>query len=539
MQLSIRSKFLLIVLGGAILPLGLVGAWLARSAERSGEALLHDRMQTAVQRVVHGIGVEWIRLRADLLHLTEDEVIQRSLEVGTVPNGEQLAALIPRYAESPSRIHGLVMERGEGGANAVVSSPDAPPGFADPLLRVELPFFDSRSGVRRGVLRAGVEIGALLPGGGAATAGIGSVLAVFDRSTGASLIPLPFDPALLSAERFVWAGDEWLTVRHRLNEPSLDLVLAAPLTPHIAPFERAARQGALALLLVAGLGLAVATLLTRRITGSLHRLADATDAVTRGELDRQVEEEGGREVARVAGAFNQMTANLRSTLDELSQRRGLAALGEFAAILAHEIRNPLTSVRIDLQRVQEKLPPDSPVQPTVVRTLRQIERLNGTVSGVLSLARSGQVVTAPVDLRIPLRAAIDAARPSFQQRGAHLAPLDAPEEVPVRGDPSALQQLFLNLLLNAAEALPEGGRAQIQVQTEGRRAVVAVQDDGPGIPHDVAQRLFEPFFTTRAEGTGLGLPVAQRIAVAHGGTLDIASDTQGGTSVRLEIPVLP
>jgi signal transduction histidine kinase len=565
---SLRTKFLLIVLCGAVLPLALVGVWLARSAERSGEELLHARMQGSLDRIVQELGAEWVRIRSELLDLAHDAGTRDPGHPGGEPwidsglrtdGGPDWRVIRTAGAESPVR-QVAFLDAGPGTTTAAwdrdapaagVSGPDRPP--ADPaaavasaapswpLLAVLLPVFEPRTGDRIGTLAAGVEIGALVRGRAAAIAGVsGSVLAAFDRSTGASLLPLPFDPAILAGDRFLWAGEQWVTLRRSLDEPGLDLVMAAPLTPYTAPFEHAARRGALALALVALFGFAVTVLLTRRVTGSLQRLAVASHAVAQGELDRRVEERGRDEVSRVARAFNQMTSSLQQTLHELAERQGLAALGEFAATLAHEIRNPLTSVRIDLQRVQEKLPAGLPARLPVDRSLQQIEQLNETVGGVLRLARSGSIAAEPLDLRAPVAAAVRTARSEFERRGVRLAELvEDPPAIPVRGDASALQQLFLNLLLNAAEAMSEGGRAAVELGTADGRAVVTVQDNGVGMPQDVLERALEPFFTTKAAGTGLGLAISQRIVLAHRGDLEIESRPQEGTRVRVSLPLDP
>ncbi|NIP90606.1 MAG: HAMP domain-containing protein, partial [Gammaproteobacteria bacterium] len=127
-----------------------------------------------------------------------------------------------------------------------------------------------------------------------------------------------------------------------LTEPALILVAAAPLSPLTAPFEAAARRGLLVLLIVAGMVMMIAVFLTARMTRSLGRLAAAAEAVSRGELDRRVEATGRDEIGQVAGAFNTMTESLRRTLRELADRQALAAVGEFAASLSHEVRNALT-----------------------------------------------------------------------------------------------------------------------------------------------------------------------------------------------------
>lgn len=171
----------------------------------------------------------------------------------------------------------------------------------------------------------------LLPGGAGWGGVSGSVLAVFDPTSGASLLPLSIDPALFARESFVWGDEPWLTVRHKLHEPPVDLVLAAPLAPFAEPFQQAARRNLYILGIVALAVVGLATLLTRRTTRALVRLASAAEAVSLGDLDRKVEEESGDEVGRVARAFNSMTESLRRTLRELSQRQALAAVGEFAA----------------------------------------------------------------------------------------------------------------------------------------------------------------------------------------------------------------
>jgi signal transduction histidine kinase len=547
-NLSLRTKFLLVVLCGALLPLGLIGLWLMRSVEQSGEELLRARMDASMQGLVQEVGTQWVRLRSELLDLAEDEQVQRALRAERAPDAGTLRVLQESHAAPGSPLR-LAAFRPLGGAESwTLTQPVRPrtvevarsgPASEQPTVGVTLPVVENRSGTPLGSLEAAVEIGALVPVERLRAVTFGSVLAVFDRASGTPVLPLPFEPSLLAMERFHWGGEEWLTLRRRLESPPLELVLAAPLTPYSQPFVQAARQGAIALLLVALLGFVVISLLTRRITGSLERLALAADAVSRGELEQRVEENGTGETARVAHAFNAMTAHLRQTLQELAQRQGLAALGEFAATLAHEIRNPLTTIRIDLQRVQEKLPKDSPTRGPVVRALRQIERLNGTVSNVLRLARSGQITAAPLDLRVPLEAALHVARPQFERYGVALdiEPGDLPH-LPVRGDPGALEQLFLNLLLNAQQAVEAGGRVSVSVRAEGAQAEVRIRDDGRGIAPDALARIFEPFYTTRADGTGLGLPIARRTAVAHGGRLELDSAPGAGTTARVRLPLL-
>jgi signal transduction histidine kinase len=258
--------------------------------------------------------------------------------------------------------------------------------------------------------------------------------------------------------------------------------------------------------------------------------------VAAGDLERRVNADGSDEIGRVAHAFNQMTESLKQTLHRLAQRESLAAVGELAASLAHEIRNPLSAVRVDLQRAEEQST-DSEARRLIDRTLRSIERLDATVTAALRVARSGKIERRVIDVRTPLAAAMESAQPEFAARGATLEPLpDGVSALPVHGDAAALEQLFLNLLLNAAQALEPGGRAGVAVARDDGAITVSVWDAGLGISAATRERLFEPFFSTKPDGTGLGLAVAQRIAVAHGGEVSVESRKAGGTTMRVRLP---
>jgi signal transduction histidine kinase len=233
-----------------------------------------------------------------------------------------------------------------------------------------------------------------------------------------------------------------------------------------------------------------------------------------------------------------MTENLQQVLQKLSQQEAVAAVGEFAASLAHEVRNPLTSVSVDLQRTQRKIETEpEEARALVERALGEIERLNESVSDFLRVARSGRVILTPVDLRLPLEAAVRAAEPHFQTKGATLEYATPAESICVQADVGAIEQLVLNLLLNSADELDAGGRAGLAVEVRESAVRVSIRDDGPGIAPDQLGKMFEPFFTTKEEGTGLGLTVAQRIARAHGSELQVESAPGSGTTFHFTLPI--
>jgi signal transduction histidine kinase len=536
---SFRTRILLIVLTVSVIPLALTGLWLTRSAERSGEDLLLRRLEQTLSQTVSQIGNNWLRLRSDLLFLGEDETVQRALvAVGTegVPGDppEEVRRLFEALDPSVVRvgIHGL--ERGELWTLTVI---DSERERLQPTLRQSLAIHQRFPARELGSLQVDLELDGLLGAAAGAPSVAGQVLGAVETSTGAQLLPLPFDPALLETRRFSWGGDEWLTARRRMSDPALTLVAAAPLSGFAGPFQEAARRGTMWLAVVATAGVLITYMLTRRMTRSLERLAASAEAVSRGDLENRIEDPGRDEVGRVARAFNTMTESLRETLRELARRERFAAVGEFAASLAHEVRNPLTAIRIDLQRVEEWLPVDSPLREAQARALTEIGRLDATVSETLDVARTGRWRAGSVDLKAPLRAAAEAAAPAFAERDADLdASALAGAPIEVRGDEKALQQLFLNLMLNAAGALEAGGRAWIAIAVDGGHAVVSVHDTGVGIAPDTLDRVFDPLFTTRAEGTGLGLTVVKRIVDDHDGRIEIDSEIGVGTTVRVRLP---
>ena len=529
-SLSLRTKFLLIVLVGAVGPLALIGTWVARSTVRSGEQLLRTRLDASVASVVQEIGARWIVRRGQLLDLAESDAVQLSLGNERRLGDELSSSTSPSL---PAFVAGLLVRDSAGTVRSTLAD-----AASRPTLPVSVAIHQMGSGRRLGTLQARVELTDLLPATAGWRAGLGSVLGLFDPISGASLLPLPFRPELLAQERFAWGGEEWITARRTLRDPPLQLVAAAPVTPYTEPFTRAARQGTLALLAVAFLAFVVSSLLARQSTRSLERLAEATEAVSRGNFDQQVQTTGADDVGRVGRAFNTMTESLRRTLDELARRESLAKVGEFAAILAHEVRNPLTSIRINLQRMEEQVTDEAELREPLSRVLGQIERLNATVTGALRVARSGTIRRARIDLRTPLAAAIQAATPQFNTREARLNPpaLDG-DPVYVDADPDALEQLFVNLLFNAAEALDHGGEAEVRLDASSHEVIVSISDSGRGIPPSDRARVLELFYSTKPEGTGLGLAIARRIALAHGGDLEIDDDPRPGTTIRVRLPI--
>jgi signal transduction histidine kinase len=221
---------------------------------------------------------------------------------------------------------------------------------------------------------------------------------------------------------------------------------------------------------------------------------------------------------------------------EASQRNAYAAVGDFATELARELAPSVASARTAVRTLERSLHPDAPARGALDTAQRELHRLANTLQDTLRLARSGRLEPRRLDLWVPLRNALKAAAPDASTRGIWLEPPPfgrAP--VWVDGDESALEQLFLNLLLNAVHETDAGGRVSAAVRVEDD-AVVSIADTGRGIAQGALDRVFEPFYTTKPDAAGLGLAIAWRTAAAHGGRITIESALGRGTTVDVALP---
>jgi two-component system, NtrC family, sensor histidine kinase HydH len=211
---------------------------------------------------------------------------------------------------------------------------------------------------------------------------------------------------------------------------------------------------------------------------------------------------------------------------QLAHERRLASLGEMSAVLAHEIRNPLASLKGNAQLLAERLPPGEKARQKADRVVEEAIRLETLTNNLLVFVRTGELArrpTAPAEL---LREAAAAVDPEIEVDAA-----DAPPSWSL--DAERLRQVLVNLLENAVQAGPP---VRARVSSSGGRLVFEVEDHGPGVAAADAERIFEPFFTKRAQGTGLGLAVAKRVVELHAGTIAVEDAPGGGARFRVTIP---
>jgi signal transduction histidine kinase len=218
--------------------------------------------------------------------------------------------------------------------------------------------------------------------------------------------------------------------------------------------------------------------------------------------------------------------------DRLLRSERLSALGEMAARIAHEVRNPLVSIGAAAQVVAEELPAESPLASEVTAIRREVRRLDGIVSDFLRFARPRHADLRAVDLGEVVRQSVELVR--RKATGELRVQLDTP--LVARCDPDGIKQVLLNVLLNAVEAAPSEP-VECEARRLGDQVVLTVADRGPGVPDSARRRVFDPFFSTKSRGTGLGLAVSKQIVDEHQGRIRLLGRRGGGTRVVIELPV--
>lgn len=294
-------------------------------------------------------------------------------------------------------------------------------------------------------------------------------------------------------------------------------------------------------------GVALSTGLAARFTRPIRRLDDGIRLLAEGDLDVEVAVAGKDEIARLSRAFNEMARKLRSNRDrarELVRREKLSALGRLAAGVAHDVRNPLHSIGLTLQHLQETSRPEDSRAADFDHALGimrgEIRRLDQLVENFLRFAGSQRRQHEAVDLAELLQETARLVRKEAEWRGVRLA-LELGETVPrVEVDGDAIRSCILNLVLNAFEAMPDGGKLTLALRGAGDEVLVEVADTGRGIPEEEQERVFEFAYTTREDGNGLGLAMVHHLVVEeHGGRVHLESSPGAGTRVVLALPARP
>lgn len=219
---------------------------------------------------------------------------------------------------------------------------------------------------------------------------------------------------------------------------------------------------------------------------------------------------------------------------QLVDQASLARLGEMAAVVAHEVRNPLAGLRGALQILSQRLGDQRAEHAVILEMIKRLDVLNDRVSDMLRYAKP----RSPQLTRVPVRALVESTVALLHRDSGLrelLITIDG-DDVAVRGDTEMLREAFLNLLINAGQAMEGRGTIRVTIET-GKMALVRVVDAGPGIQPEVRDRVFEPFVTTKRTGTGLGLAIVRRVIELQRGSVEVESTTEAGTTIRVALPL--
>lgn len=300
--------------------------------------------------------------------------------------------------------------------------------------------------------------------------------------------------------------------------------------------------------ITAFLAIAISLILLKFVKKPLDNMIETMSKVEKGDFDVRIEHEGKDEIGRLIVSFNSMVDRLDVAKKELEllhfqqleRADRLASIGEMAAGIAHEIKNPLAGISAAVSIIKDDMAPDDPRESILGEVLQQVQRLDRTLNDLLFFGKPSLPEFNCVDINAIITTTLKFA--SQHRGGGNIEKilLLEPELPPVFADDKQMQQVFLNIILNAFQAMSQGGVLTIttsRVLRNGAEFVKAdISDTGLGIPPQILGKIFTPFFTTKAQGTGLGLPICSKLVHLHNGEISVTSDNDKGTVFSVELP---
>lgn len=230
-------------------------------------------------------------------------------------------------------------------------------------------------------------------------------------------------------------------------------------------------------------------------------------------------------------------AELRESKDELVRSEKLVFTGRIAANIAHEIRNPLTNVSMSLQQLKKAIKPKNPLHKHVDIIKRNTERINFLITELLNCARPPKLEIKPYNIHRLLKDVLMSSSTKLKARKIKIIKKLTPRPAIIKIDKEHMERVFLNIINNAIDAIPKGGKLAIITEYGMNRFIVRIQDTGKGIPEKDIIRIFDPFFSEKRGGVGLGLTLSYGIIVGHGGTIEVESKVRKGSTFSISLPI--
>lgn len=268
----------------------------------------------------------------------------------------------------------------------------------------------------------------------------------------------------------------------------------------------------------------------------IYAITRGAEEVGTGNLDYVIKVKGDDEISELAKAFNQMTTNLKTSTEMLTQSEKLASLGQLAAGVAHEINNPLTNILLDAEAIRDTEMDEDSRKERLDEIVSQVEVTGKIVTNLLEFSRQSEPTTMPTEIEKLINEALEIAT-------LNIGDIEVIKDYEgnlfeVNGDPIQLKQVFLNIILNSFQAMSKGGRLEIATSMEDEFVKISFEDTGTGISKENLDKVFDPFFTTKeiGEGTGLGLSICLGIVERHGGKIDVQSQHGKGSVFTVRLP---
>ena len=312
------------------------------------------------------------------------------------------------------------------------------------------------------------------------------------------------------------------------------------------PLVELQKQIVSAAMLVGGTGILVAILVSlwfaARVTKPVVSLADAARRVAAGDLYAKVNVESSDELGELAAAFNRMTEDLLQQKERTLQAERVAAWRELARRLAHELKNPLFPLQVTVEnliRAKEKAPEmfEEVFREGTATLLAEVNNLKTIIGRFSEFSRMPQPQRKATQLNEIVTSVLRVFHAQLKEKSQIVVRTELEPDLPmISADPDLLHRALSNLILNAIDALPQGGEIIVQSKSFANRVELSVSDTGSGLTPEECGRLFTPYYTTKQHGTGLGLAIVQSVVSDHGGRISVESTKQGGTTFRIELP---
>ncbi|WP_022852707.1 sensor histidine kinase [Thermodesulfatator atlanticus] len=284
--------------------------------------------------------------------------------------------------------------------------------------------------------------------------------------------------------------------------------------------------------------LVVSWLLSRSITQPLEDLVENTKQIGKGNWSIKIKEKGPPEVKTLARALNEMSKEVRDYQQRLIEAERLSTAAQLVASIAHEIKNPLTSLKLAAEILTELTKDNQILEKRAELVLKETIRLEKILQNMLSRTKKIEIVRKIIDVNQIITEVVEVAKTQFQAKKQKLELKLSNEPLKIAADPEKIKQVLWNLLNNACEATPEKGKITIKTLSQNGNVEIWIEDSGPGIPEEKIKDLFRPFYSTKPNGTGLGLAVSKQIVLFHGGELLLENKEGGGARARIVLPRL-